>query len=140
MAAIDFGTLVIKDGKVINETDELFPDVVIGSYTFRFYKDTLKVLKTETQEIVENYVFGWDGKLSYHLNTVAGEIDVRSLNRKSCRGRWVAKVARYTIIFGYGIDPNKNYSFQKKVMHDYGFSNREKRIVSKYLWGRKERR
>ena len=136
MAAIDYGTLIIKDGKVLNEEDELFPDLVIGNYILYFYKKTLTIFSRDTKQSIENYYF-YDNKYSYHLDTVAGHIDIRALDRDSKgweRERFIAKIGDYIIIFGYGIDNNKNHSYQKKVMKDYGFSNREKRIISKYLW------
>ena len=140
MAAIDYGTLIIKDGKVLNKEDELFPKLVIGDYTLDFYKRNLHIYKNDNLEksIEDYYYFGWgvngvEKCFSHHLNTVVGRIDVRTLSRKN-RDRFIARVGDYIIIFGYGIDNNKNHSYQKKVMKDYGFSHREKRIISKYLW------
>ena len=36
MAAIDYGTLIIKDDKVINI--DLFPELIIDGYVINFYK------------------------------------------------------------------------------------------------------
>ena len=127
MAAIDYGTLIIKDGKVIN--DDLFPTIIIGEYTVAFYKYSLAIYKNS--KLVENYFFG--DKYSYHLNTVVGKIKVRTLSRSNCR-RFITRINGQTIIFGYGIDPDKHRGYQKHIMNDYGFDKREKRIISKYLW------
>ena len=133
MAAIDYGTLIIKDGKVLNKEDELFPRLVIGDYTLDFYKWNLHIYKNNNLEkSVEDYYYF--GKcFSHHLNTVVGRIDVRTLSRKN-RDRFIAGVGDYIIIFGYGIDPDKHRGYQKHIMNDYGFDKREKRIISKYLW------
>lgn len=136
MAAIDYGTLIIKDGKVINDEDELFPNLIIGDHILYFYKKTLTIFSRDTRQDVENYYF-YDNKYSYHLDTVAGHIDIRALDRDSKgweRERFVTKINGYTIIFGYGIDPSRNKKDQKYIMEDYGFSKREKKIISKYLW------
>jgi hypothetical protein len=127
MAAIDYGVLIIKDGKVINT--DLFPVFTIDKYTIDFYKHSLTIYKNN--ELVENYFFS--DKYSYYLNTVVGKIKVRTLSRKNL-SRFITRINGYTIIFGYGIDPNKNKGYQKHIMNDYGFDRREKRIISKYLW------
>ncbi len=132
MAAIDYGVLVIKDGKVINE--DLFPDVHIGDYILYFYKNVLTIFYKGGETQIQDYYFGWDGKISYHLDTAVGKMNVRLLTKNSFN-RWVTKVGDYTIIFGYGIDPDKHMGYQKHIMNDYGFDKREKRIISKYLWG-----
>ena len=144
MAAIDYGTLIIKDGKVLNKEDELFPRLVIGDYTLDFYKRTLHIYKNNNleQSVEDYYYFGYGvngvGKcFSHHLNTVAGRIDIRTLSRKN-RDRFIARVGGYIIIFGYGIDNSLNRGYQAQVMRDYGFDKREKRIVSKYLWGERK--
>lgn len=128
MAAIDYGVLIIKDGKVINS--DLFPTITVGEYTVTFYKCSLTIYKNS--ELVENYFFG--DKYSYCLTSVVGKIKVRTLSRKNHR-RFITKIDEYTIIFGYGIDPAKHKGYQKHIMNDYGFDKREKRIISKYLWG-----
>ena len=133
MAAIDYGTLIIKDGKVLNKEDELFPDLIIGDYNLYFYKDMLDVFNHIENKHLGTYYFGWDGKYSYYIDTPVGKMKVRTLSRKN-RDRFIARVGDYIIIFGYGIDNDKNHSYQKKVMRDYGFSRREKIIISKYLW------
>lgn len=128
MAAIDYGVLIIKDGKVINT--DLFPVFTIDGYTIDFYKRSLTIYKDN--KLVENYFFG--DKYSYHLNTVVGKIKVRTLSRRE-RGRFITRINGQTIIFGYGIDPDKHKGYQKHIMNDYGFDKREKRIISRYLWG-----
>lgn len=133
MAAIDYGTLIIKDDKVINI--DLFPELIIDGYAINFYKYSLTIRKNNS--IIENYFFGDGDKYSYYLNTVVGRIKVQTLSRKN-RSRFITKINEYTIIFGYGIDPDKHRGYQKHVMNDYGFDKREKRIISKYLWGRYE--
>lgn len=133
MAAIDYGTLIIKDGKVLNNEGDLFPDLVLGEYTIRFYKKTLTIFKTDDGENKEVYWFDED-RYSYYLDTVLGKIKIRTLSR-NYRGRFITKISGYTIIFGYGIDNSLERGYQKHVMKDYGFDKREKRIVSKYLWG-----
>ena len=135
MAAIDYGVLVIKDGKVINE--DLFPDVHIGDYILYFYKNILTIFYKGSETQIQDYYFGRDGKISYHLDTVVGKMNVRLLTKNSFN-RWVTKVGDYTIIFGYGIDPDKRVGYQRQVMRDYGFNNREKAIVSGYLWGERK--
>lgn len=130
MAAIDYGVLLINDGKVINSN--LFPTITVGDYTITFYKCSLTISKNN--ELVEKYFFG--DKYSYYLTSVAGKIKVRTLSRRN-RRRFIARINEYTIIFGYGIDPDKHRCYQKHIMNDYGFDKREKRIISKYLW-RKE--
>ena len=129
MAAIDYGTLIIKDGKVIN--DDLFPTIIIGEYTITFYKCSLTIYKNS--KLVENYFFG--DKYSYCLTSVVGKIKVRTLSRSNCR-RFITRINGQTIIFGYGIDPDKHIGYQKHIMNDYGFDKREKRIISNYLWGK----
>ena len=129
MAAIDYGTLIIKDGKVIN--DDLFPTIIIGEYTVAFYKYSLTIYKNS--KLVENYFFG--DKYSYYLTSVVGKIKVRTLSRRN-RGRFITRINGQTIIFGYGIDPDKHKGYQKHIMNDYGFDKREKRIISNYLWGK----
>lgn len=131
MAAIDYGTLIIKDGKVINEKDDLYPDLILGEYTVRFYKRALMIFKNDDEENKEIYWFGT--KYSYYLDTALGKIKIRTLSRNS-RGRFITKIGDYTIIFGYGIDNSLERGYQDRVMRDYGFDKREKRIVSKYLW------
>ena len=133
MATIDYGTLIIKDGKVLNEDGDLFPDLVLGEYTVRCYKWTLTIFKTNDKENKEVYWFD-DTRYSYYLDTALGKIKIRTLSRNHC-GRYITKIGGYTIIFGYGIDPDKRKGYQKYVMNNYGFDKREKRIVSKYLWG-----
>lgn len=133
MAAIDYGTLIIKDGKVLNEKDDLFPDLVLGEYTIRCYKKTLTIFKTDDKENKEVYWFDED-KYTYYLDTLIGKIKVRTLSR-NYRGRFITKIGGYTIIFGYGIDNSLERGYQKHVMRDYGFDRKEKCIVSKYLWG-----
>lgn len=128
MAAIDYGTLIIKDGEVIN--DDLFPTIVVGEYTVTFYKCSLTIYKNS--ELVENYFFG--DKYSYCLTSVVGKIKVRTLSRRNCR-RFITRINGQTIIFGYGIDPDKHKGYQKYIMNNYGFDKREKRIISSYLWG-----
>lgn len=127
MAAIDYGVLIIDDGKVINQ--DLFPTITVGEYTITFYKCSLTISKNN--KLVEKYFFG--DKYSYHLTSVIGKIKVRTLSRKN-RSRFITRINGYTIIFGYGIDPDKHRGYQKHVMNDYGFDKREKRIVSNYLW------
>lgn len=136
MAAIDYGTLIIKDDKVLNEKDDLFPDLVLGEYTVRFYKRTLTIFKTDDKENKEAYWFDGD-RYSYYLDTVLGRIKIRTLSR-NYRGRFITKIDGYTIIFGYGIDNSLDRGYQDRVMRDYGFDKREKRIVSKYLWGERK--
>lgn len=131
MAAIDYGVLVIRNGEVINE--DLFPDVHIGDYILYFYKNVLTIFYKGSKTQIQNYYFGWDGKVSYHLDTVVGKMNVRLLTKNSFN-RWVTKVSDYTIIFGYGIDPDKHRGYQKHIMNDCGFDKREKRIISNYLW------
>lgn len=128
MAAIDYGVLVINDGKVINSA--LFPTIDVGEYTIAFYKCSLTIYKNN--KLVEKYFFG--DKYSYHLTSVVGKIKVRTLSRRNL-GRFITRINGYTIIFGYGIDPDKHRGYQKYVMNAYGFDKREKRIVSKYLCG-----
>ena len=128
MAAIDYGVLIIKDGKVINT--DLFPVFTIGEYTIDFYKHSLTIYKDN--ELVENHFFY--NKYSYYLNTVVGKIKVRTLSRRNC-SRFITRINGYTIIFGYGIDSDKHKGYQKHIMNDYGFDKRERRIISKYLWG-----
>lgn len=128
MAAIDYGVLIIDDGKVINQN--LFPTITVGEYTITFYKCSLTIYKNN--ELVEKYFFG--DKYSYYLTSVVGKIKVRTLSRRN-RSRFITRINGYTIIFGYGIDPDKHRGYQKHIMNDYGFDEREKRIVSKYLWG-----
>lgn len=128
MAAIDYGVLIIKDGEVINT--DLFPVFTIDEYTIDFYKNSLTIYKDN--KLVENYFFY--NKYSYYLNTAVGKIKVRTLSRRN-RGRFITRINEYTIIFGYGIDPDKNKGYQKHIMNDYGFDKREKRIISNYLWG-----
>lgn len=131
MAAIDYGVLLIDDGKVINS--DLFPTVTVGEYTITFYKCSLTIYKNS--KIVESYFFG--DKYSYTLISVVGKIKVRTLSRRNCI-RLITRINEYTIIFGYGIDPDKRVGYQKHIMNDYGFDKREKRIISNYLWrGRK---
>lgn len=130
MAAIDYGTLIIKDNKVINT--DLFPELIIDGYAINFYKYSLTIRKNNL--IIENYFFSDGDKYSYYLNTVIGKIKVRTLSRKN-HSRFITKINEYTIIFGYGIDPDKRRGYQKHIMNDYGFDKREKRIISKYLWG-----
>lgn len=140
MAAIDYGTLIIKDGKVLNETGDLygdlFPDLVLGEYVVRFYKKTLTIFKDDDRENREVYWFDGD-RYSYYLDTVLGRIKIRTLSR-NYRGRFITRIGGYTIIFGYGIDNSLNRGYQARVMKGYGFDKREKRIVSKYLWGGRE--
>lgn len=131
MAAIDYGVLIIKDGKVINS--DLFPIITVGEYTIDFYKCSLTICKNN--ELVEKYFFG--DKYSYHLTSVVGKIEVRTLSRRNL-GRFITRINGYTIIFGYGIDPDKHRGYQKYIMNNYGFDKREKRIVSKYLWGERK--
>lgn len=131
MAAIDYGVLIIDDGKVINS--DLFPTITVGEYTITFYKYSLTIYKNN--ELVEKYFFG--DKYSYHLTSVVGKIKVQTLSRKN-RSRFITRINGYTIIFGYGIDPDKHRGYQKHVMNDYGFDKREKRIVSNYLWGERK--
>lgn len=128
MAAIDYGVLIIDDGKVIN--DDLFPTITVGEYTVTFYKCSLTIYKDN--KLVENYFFS--DKYSYYLNTVVGKIKVRTLSRKNL-SRFITRINGYTIIFGYGIDPDKHRGYQKHIMNDYGFDKRERHIISKYLWG-----
>ena len=128
MAAIDYGVLLINDGKVINS--DLFPTITVGEYTVTFYKCSLTIYKDN--KLVENYFFY--NKYSYYLNTVVGKIKVRTLSRRN-RGRFITRINGYTIIFGYGIDPDKHRGYQKHIMNDYGFDKRERHIISKYLWG-----
>lgn len=127
MAAIDYGVLIIDDGKVIN--DDLFPTIIVGEYTITFYKCSLTIYKDS--KFVENYFFY--NKYSYYLNTVVGKIKVRTLSRRNCR-RFITRINGQTVIFGYGIDPDKHRGYQKHIMNDYGFDKREKRIISNYLW------
>lgn len=133
MAAIDYGVLIINDGKVINEEWDLFPDLVLGEYTVRCYKQTLTIFKTNDEENKEVYWFD-DTRYSYYLDTILGKIKIRTLSR-NYSGRFITKISGYTIIFGYGIDNSFEHSYQKHIMRNYGFDKREKRIVSKYLWG-----
>ena len=135
MAAIDYGTLIIKDGKVLNKKEDLFPDLVLGEYTVRCYKKTLTIVKNDDKENKEVYWFDED-RYSYYLDTVLGRIKVRTLSR-NYGGRFITKISGYTIIFGYGIDNSLNRGYQKRVMRDYGFDKREKRIISNYLWEEK---
>ena len=128
MAAIDYGVLIIDGGKVINS--DLFPTITVGEYTITFYKCSLTIYKNN--ELVENYFFG--DKYSYCLTTVVGKIKVRTLSRRN-RRRFITRINEYTIIFGYGIDPDKHKGYQKHIMNDYGFDKREKHIISNYLWG-----
>lgn len=127
MAAIDYGVLITNDGKVINS--ELFPTTTVGEYTVTFYKYSLTISKNN--ELVEKYFFC--DKYSYHLTSVVGKIKVRTLSRRN-RSRFITRINGYTIIFGYGIDPDKHRGYQKYIMNNYGFDKREKRIISKYLW------
>lgn len=129
MAAIDYGVLIINDGKVINS--DLFPTITVGEYTITFYKCSLTIYKNN--ELVEKYFFC--DKYSYTLTSIVGEIKVRTLSRRKCN-RFITRINGYTIIFGYGIDPDKHRGYQKHIMNDYGFDKREKRIVSNYLWGK----
>lgn len=133
MAAIDYGTLIIKDGKVLNEDGDLFPDLVLGEYVVRCYKQTLTIFKTGDKENKEFYWF-YNTRYSYYLDTVLGKIKIRTLSNNHSN-RFITRINGYTIIFGYGIDPDKHKGYQKHIMKDYGFDKREKRIVSKYLWG-----
>ena len=137
MAAIDYGTLIIKNGKVLNDEDTLFPDLIIGDYTLYFYKKTLTIFNRNTKQDVENYWF-YDDKYSWHLDTVVGPLHVKALDRDAGKGRererFITRIDGYTIVFGYGIDPSLDRKYQKEIMDSYGFSKREKRIVSKYLW------
>ena len=136
MASIDYGTLIIKDGKVLNREEDLFPDLVLGDYTVRCYKQTLTIFKTDDKENKEFYWF--DGtRYSYYLDTALGKIKIRTLSR-NYRGRFITKISGYTIIFGYGIDNSLERGYQKHVMRDYGFDKKEKQIVSKYLWGERK--
>ena len=132
MAAIDYGTLIIKDGKVLNEREDLFPDLVLGEYTVRFYKKTLTIFKSDDKENKEVYWLDED-RYSYYLDTALGKIKIKTLSR-NYRGRFITKIGDYTIIFGYGIDNSPDRGYQSRVMRDYGFNKREKQIVSKYLW------
>lgn len=134
MAAIDYGTLIIKDGEVLNgdEWYNLFPDLVLGEYTVRCYKKTLTIFKNDDEENKEVYWLDED-KYSYYLDTVLGKIKIRTLSH-NYRGRFITKIGDYTIIFGYGIDNSLERGYQDRIMKDYGFDKREKRIVSKYLW------
>lgn len=127
MAAIDYGVLLINDGKVINS--DLFPAIIVGDYTITFYKCSLTIYKDS--KLVENYFFS--DKYSYCLTSVVGKIKVRTLSRRN-RGRFITRINGQTIIFGYGIDPDKQKGYQKHIMNDYGFDKREKRIISNYLW------
>lgn len=131
MAAIDYGVLLINDGKVINS--DLFPTIAVGEYTITFYKCSLTISKNN--ELVEKYFFG--DKYSYTLTSVVGKIKVRTLSRRN-RTRFITRINGYTIIFGYGIDPDKHKGYQKHIMNDYGFDKREKRIISNYLWGERK--
>ena len=131
MAAIDYGVLLINDGKVINS--DLFPTITIGEYTITFYKCSLTIYKDN--ELVEKYFFS--DKYSYTLTSVIGKIKVRTLSRRN-RTRFITRINGYTIIFGYGIDPDKHKGYQKHIMNDYGFDKREKRIISDYLWGERK--
>ena len=131
MAAIDYGVLIINDGKVINS--DLFPTITVGEYTITFYKCSLTICKNNKLH-AEKYFFGDKYKYSYHLTSVVGKIEVRTLSRRN-RSRFITRINGHTIIFGYGIDPDKHKGYQKHVMNDYGFDKREKRIVSNYLWG-----
>lgn len=131
MAAIDYGVLLINDGRVINS--DLFPTITVGEYTINFYKCSLTIYKNN--ELVEKYFFG--DKYSYTLTTVIGKIKVRTLSRRN-RSRFITRINGYTIIFGYGIDPDKHKGYQKHVMNDYGFDKREKRIIFNYLWGERK--
>lgn len=134
MAAIDYGTLIIKNGKVLNGT--LFPDFIIGDYILYFYKKTLTIFNRNTKQDVENYWF-YDDKYSWHLDTVVGPLNVKVLDKE--RERFITRIDGYTIVFGYGIDPSLNRKYQKYIMDNYGFSKREKRIVSRYLWGKENK-
>lgn len=127
MAAIDYGVLIIKDGKVINT--DLFPVFTIDGYTIDFYKYSLTIYKDN--KLVESYFFG--DKFSYTLTSAVGKIKVRTLSHRN-RRRFITKIDEYTIIFGYGIDPDKHKGYQKHIMNDYGFDKREKRIISNCLW------
>lgn len=131
MAAIDYGVLIIKDGKVINS--DLFPTITVGEYTITFYKCSLTIYKNN--ELVEKYFFG--DKYSYTLTSVVGKIKIQTLSRRN-RSRFITRINGYTIIFGYGIDPDKHKGYQKHIMNDYGFDKREKRIISNYLWEKRK--
>lgn len=147
MAGIDYGTLIIKNGKVLNDEDTLFPDLIIGDYILYFYKKTLTIFNRNTKQDVENYWF-YDNKYSWHLDTVVGPLHVKSLDRDVGKGskkgkeraRFITRIDDYTIVFGYGIDPSLDRKYQKEIMDSYGFSKREKRIVSRYLWGKENDR
>lgn len=128
MAAIDYGVLIINDDRVINS--DLFPTITIGEYIITFYKYSLTIYKNN--KLVENYFFG--DKYSYYLTSMVGKIKVRTLSRRN-RTRFITRINEHTIIFGYGIDTDKHRGYQKHIMNDYGFDKREKRIISKYLWG-----
>lgn len=129
MAAIDYGVLLINDGKVINS--DLFPTITVGEYIITFYKCSLTIYKNN--ELVEKYFFG--DKYSYTLTSVVGKIKIQTLSRRN-RSRFITRINGYTIIFGYGIDPDKHRGYQKHIMNDYGFDKRERHIISKYLWGK----
>lgn len=73
MAAIDYGTLIIKDGKVLNNEYDLFPDLVLGEYTVQCYKKTVTIFKTDNKENKEVYWLDGD-RYSYYLDTVLGKI------------------------------------------------------------------
>ena len=132
MAAIDYGTLIIKDGKVLNGDGDLFPDLVLGEYTVRCYKTTLTIFKTDDKENKKVYRFD-NTRYSYYLDTIFGKIKIRTLSRNHS-SRFITKINGYTIIFGFGIDSDKHKGFQKHIMKDYGFDKKEKRIISNYLW------
>lgn len=127
MAMIDYGAIVIKNGKVINQS-KMFSDMgscvgwtdekVRGNYfayvgdekiTLCFYKNRFVIY--ENKKFVDEI---WPDfspipcKKSHYINTSSCMIKVKTLSTCVHCACFSIDENHYKVIFGYGIDPSKN--------------------------------
>lgn len=151
MAMIDYGAIVIKNGKVINQ-NEMFPDMMncVGwenddarnnyfayagnkELTLCFYRTHFVIY--ENKKFIDEIWPDWSSissKKSHYINTNTSVIKVKTLARGIHCAYFTIENQHYKVIFGYGIDSSKSV-WDKNKYHYLGKKTANK--VDKILNG-----
>lgn len=122
MAAVDYGTVIFKNGRRY-KADELFP--IIDELDLYFYKH-LMMHDGQSWGFLDD-----PRKKAHHLSFDGIKCKVNEIARGVYKATIFGGGDRYSVVFGYGIDPDADL-WEKFVKPRY-YSKRDARKVSNVL-------
>ena len=134
MAIVDYGTVVFKDGKQVQK-DKRFGVLELGGIRFEFYKVWCEAYNSDG-EVIASYIntnpvrllgveyaitdlSEWSVKKSSHFYISGIAANIKELLPRVFRFQTSYDGHYYTVVYGYGIDPDyKIWEQTKRIYHN----------------------